>query len=144
MRNHITHIHTQENDPAYNMPYTPAIKVTSGSTVYVAGVTAAPVYHHHPHIPGDFENIPLDPGAQTRTAMENLEKVLHAAGGKLQDIVQIFRFIVKLDENQDAINQIMGEFLGNHRPASTTVEVNRLATDSRLVVELAAIAVIAD
>jgi enamine deaminase RidA (YjgF/YER057c/UK114 family) len=137
-------IHTEENDPVYNMPYTPAIKVRGGATVYVAGVTAAPVYHHHPHIKSDFEDIPLGPGEQTRKAMENLRQVLQAAGGDLTDIVQIFRFICDIDQNQDAINRVMGEFLGDHRATSTTVEVTRLATDDRLVVELAAVAVVAD
>jgi hypothetical protein len=33
--------------------------------------------------------------------------------------------------------------MGSHRAVSTTVEVTRLATDPRLVVELAAIAVVA-
>ena len=141
---HIELIHTEENDPVYNMPYTPAIKVRSGATVYVAGVTAAPVYHHHPHIKSDFEGIPSDPSEQTRLAMENLQKVLQAAGGDLTDIVQLFRFICEIDKNQDAINKVMGEYLGDHRATSTTVEVNRLATDDRLVVELAAIAVVAD
>jgi 2-iminobutanoate/2-iminopropanoate deaminase len=141
---HLGLIHTEENDPAYNMPYTPAIKVRSGSTVYVAGVTAAPVYHHHPHIKSDFEAIPLDPGEQTRMAMENLLRVLRAAGGDLTDIVQLFRFICNIETNQDAINKVMGEYMGDHRATSTTVEVTRLATDARLVVELAAVAVVAD
>ena len=144
MGDHFELIHTEENDPLYNMPYTPAIKVRSGSTVYVAGVTAAPVYHHHPHIKSDFEHIPLDPGEQTRMAMQNLRKVLRAAGGDLTDIVQLFRFICDLAKNQDAINKVMGEFMGDHRATSTTVEVSRLATDDRLVVELAAVAVVAD
>jgi enamine deaminase RidA (YjgF/YER057c/UK114 family) len=144
MSHHFELIHTAENDPAYNMPYTPAIKVRSGATVYVAGVTAAPVYHHHPHRKSDFENIPIDPGEQTRLAMENLRAVLQAAGGDLQDIVQIFRFIRDIDRNQDAINRVMAEYLGDHRATSTTVEVTRLATDDRLVVELAAVAVVPD
>ena len=144
MSDHLELIHTEENDPVYNMPYTPAIKVRSGATVYVAGVTAAPVYHHHPHIKSDFENIPLDPGEQTRMAMENLRNVLQAAGGDLTDIVQLFRFICDIDKNQDAINRAMGEYLGAHRATSTTVEVSRLATDDSLVVELAAVAVVAD
>lgn len=144
MGNHFEMIHTEENDPAYNMPYTPAIKVHSGSTVYVAGVTAAPVYHHHPHIKSDFENIPQDPEEQTRMAMENLRKVLRAAGGDLTDIVQIFRFICNIAKNQDAINKVMAGYMGDHRATSTTVEVTRLATGDRLVVELAAVAVVAD
>ena len=144
MGDHFELIHTEENNPVYNMPYTPAIKVRSGSTVYVAGVTAAPVYHHHPHIKSDFEHIPLDAGEQTRMAMQNLRKVLRAAGGDLTDIVQLFRFICDIAKNQDAINKVMGEFMGDHRATSTTVEVSRLATDDRLVVELAAVAVVAD
>ena len=144
MGDHFELIHTEENDPLYNMPYTPAIKVRSGSTVYVAGVTAAPVYHHHPHIKSDFEHIPLDPGEQTRMAMENLRKILRAAGGDLTDIVQLFRFICDIARNQDAINKVMAEYMGDHRATSTTVEVNRLATDDRLVVELAAVAVAAE
>ena len=137
-------IHTKENDAVFNMPYTPAIKVRSGATVYVAGVTAAPVYHHHPHIQSDFEGIPLDPGEQTRMAMENLRNVLLAAGGDLTDIVQMFRFIRDIARNQDAVNKVMTETMGDHRATSTTVEVTRLATDDRLVVELAAVAVVAD
>jgi enamine deaminase RidA (YjgF/YER057c/UK114 family) len=144
MSKHLEMIHTEENDPLYNMPYTPAIKVRSGATIYVAGVTAAPVYHHHPHIKTDFENIPLDAGEQTRMAMQNLRKVLHVAGGDLTDIVQLFRFICDIDKNQDAINKVMAEYVGDHRPTSTTVEVTRLATDDRLVVELAAVAVVAE
>ena len=142
MSRHLEFIHTEENDPKYNMPYTPAIKVRGGSTVYIAGVTAAPVYHHHPHIASDFENIPLDPGEQAFMAMDNLRNVLEAAGGKLTDIVQIFRFIKDIDINQDTINKAMGQELGSHRATTTTVEVTRLATDPRLFVELAAIAVV--
>lgn len=142
MSHHFELIHTEDNDPVYNMPYTPAIKVHSGHTVWVAGVTAAPVYHHHPHIASDFEHIPLDPGEQTRMTMESLQKILEAAGGSLTDIVQIFRFICNIDENQDAVNKVMGEYLGDHRATTTTVEVTRLATDPRLVLELAAVAVV--
>jgi enamine deaminase RidA (YjgF/YER057c/UK114 family) len=62
----------------------------------------------------------------------------------LTDIVQLFRFICDIDKNQDAINKVMGEYMGDHRATTTTVEVSRLATDERLVVELAAVAVVAD
>ncbi len=144
MSEHIELIHTNENKPEYNMPYTPAIKVHSGATVYVAGVTAAPIYHHHPHIKTEFEHIPTDAAQQTHMAMRNLRNVLKSAGADLTDIVQLFRFICNLEENQDAINKVMAEYMGSHRATSTTVEVTRLATDERLVVELAAVAVVAD
>ena len=47
----VEHVHWPDA-PKMWMPYAPAIKVTGGTTVYLAGVTAAPVYHHHPHRPG--------------------------------------------------------------------------------------------
>ena len=58
MTDHFEIVEHEGNDPRYNMPYVPAIKVHSGKTVYVSGVTAAPVYHSHPHVPAESE--PLD------------------------------------------------------------------------------------
>lgn len=138
----VEHIHTGENDPKWNMPYTPALKVTGGSLVFASGVTAAPIYHSHPHQPSEFADIPDDPGEQAEMAMENLKTVLEASGGTLTDIVQLIRFMVDQERNQDAINRVMGMYLGEHRSASTSVEVVRLATDPRLVLELQAIAVV--
>jgi len=139
----VENVHIAGNDPKWNMPYTPALKVTGGSLVFVSGVTAAPVYHSHPHQPSEFAEIPDDPGEQAAMAMENLKNVIEAAGGTLYDIVQLIRFMVDQDRNQDAINRVMAEFMGDHRSASTSVEVVRLATDPRLVLELQAIAVVA-
>lgn len=138
----IEHIHTPGNDPKWNMPYTPALKVTGGSLVFASGVTAAPIYHSHPHRPAEFDAIPDDPGEQAVLAMENLKTVIETAGGGLSDIVQLIRFMVDQEKNQDAINRVMGDYLGAHRSASTSVEVVRLATDPRLVLELQAIAVV--
>jgi enamine deaminase RidA (YjgF/YER057c/UK114 family) len=135
-------IHTEDNDPKWNMPYVPAIKVTGGSLVFVSGVTAAPVYHSHPHVPDEFTDIPDDPGAQAEMAIDNLERVLVHAGGGLGDVVQLMRFMVDQERNQDAINRVMGARLGGHLSTTTSVEVLRLATDPRLVLELQAVAVI--
>lgn len=135
-------IHLEGNDPKWNMPYTPAIKVHAGKIVFLSGVTAAPVYHSHPHVPAEFEDIPEDAAEQTELAMANLQAVVEAAGGTLTDIVQLTRFIVDEDENQDAINRVMGRWFGDHRAASTSVEIVRLATDPKLVLELEAVAVV--
>ena len=135
-------IHIEGNDPKWNMPYTPAIKVRSGALVFLSGVTAAPVYHSHPHVPAEFSDIPEDAATQTELTMENLKTVLAASGGTLTDIVQLTRFIVDQDRNQDAINQVMGRYLGDHRAASTSVEVVRLATGPKFVLELEAVAVV--
>jgi enamine deaminase RidA (YjgF/YER057c/UK114 family) len=137
-------IEHEGNDPRFNMPYVPAIRVRSGRTVYVSGVTAAPVYHSHPHVPAEFDDIPPDPAEQARRTMEHLRLALRAAGGDLGDVVQMFRFIKDMERNQDPINRVIGEYLGTHRPTTTTVEVVRLATDPRLVLEVTATAVVPD
>ena len=44
--------------------------------------------------------------------------------------------------DQAALNRVWGEYFGNAKPAPTTVQVVRLATDPRCLVEINAIAVI--
>ncbi|MGH8910969.1 MAG: RidA family protein [Acidimicrobiia bacterium] len=136
------YVHTEGNDPGFNMPYTPAIKITGGRVVYLAGVTAAPVYHSHPHIASEFDDIPLDPEEQTEMCMQNLSMVAEAAGGSLGTIVEVTRYMVDQAKNQDGVNRAMGRAFGDHRPASTSVEIVRLATDPRLILELKAVAVV--
>lgn len=138
------YVHTEGNDPRFNMPYTPAIKITGGRVVYLAGVTAAPVYHSHPHVASEFDDIPLDPEEQTEMCMENLRMVVEAAGGGLDTIVEVTRYMVDQAKNQDGVNRAMARVFGDHRPASTSVEIVRLATDPRLILELKAVAVVPD
>ena len=61
------YIHLDGADQGFTMPYTPAIKVNSGKLVFVSGVTAAPVYHSHPHVASEF----MDKSA--RTISEDLD-----------------------------------------------------------------------
>jgi enamine deaminase RidA (YjgF/YER057c/UK114 family) len=57
--------------------------------------------------------------------------------------VHVTRFVRDVDTNQDAINEVMNRYWGpNHRPTSTTIEIVRLATDPRFMLEVEAIAVI--
>ena len=142
MANHVEPIHLAGHDPAMNMPYVPAIKVRGGTLVFVSGVTAAPIYHHHPHRPEEFATIPDDPGEQARLAMEELKRTLEAAGGTLRDVVSATRFIRDVGANQDAINRVVGAYFGDHRPTSTTVEVVRVATDPKLKCEISVVAVV--
>ena len=74
--------------------------------------------------------------------MENLKATVEAAGGQLSDSGQLTRFIVDQDANQDAINEVMSRYWGEHRPASTSVEIPRLATGPRFILELEAVAII--
>ena len=136
-------IHHTDAPKGVWMPYAPGLKVNTGKILFVSGCTAAPVCHSHPHKPEEFEAIPEDMGEQTRIAYENVRKTVEAAGGTLDDVVDVTRFIVAMDE-QDEANRAQAEYFRNHIPASTTVGVTCLATDPRCKIEIRAIAVIDD
>ncbi len=141
MTERIEIIHTAERDPSVNLPYAPAVKVTGGSLLFLAGVNAAKVYHSHPHIESEFDDIPEDMEGQTRMALENVRKGLEACGATFSDVVQVTRYLTNVDE-QDQMNTVWWEYFGDHRPGTATIEVTRLATHEKLKVELAAIAVV--
>ena len=140
MAKKIEHIHWP-GAPDVWMPYAPAIKVTGGSMVFLAGVTAAPVYHSHPHIPEEFANMPKDMEGQARATLENLRKGLESVGASFADLVVANRFLTDLSM-QDTLNKIWNEYMGNNKPTTTTVQVVQLATDPRCLLEVNAIAVV--
>ncbi|MCZ6605572.1 MAG: RidA family protein [Alphaproteobacteria bacterium] len=140
MAKKIEHLHWPDA-PDMWMPYAPAIKVTGGTTVYCAGVTAAPVYHHHPHRPEEFDAMPDNMEGQARAALENLKKGLAAAGASFAEVIESSRFLTDMDD-QDVLNQIWAEYFGDNKPATTTVQIVRLATDPRCLLEINAIAVV--
>src|SRR6201984_1370694 len=125
----IEHIHWP-NAPEMWMPYAPAIKVRGGTTVYLAGVTAAPVYHHHPHPPEAFDTLRCDMEGQGRAALENLKRGLEAVGANFADVVTADRFVTDLSD-QDALNRVWAEYFRDTKPATTTVQVVRLSTGAR-------------
>ena len=139
------YIHLPGTEPSAgaNLPFTSAIRVGSGQIVFLSGITAAPVPHSHPHNPAEFDHLDFDAASQAESIMARMAQTLEAAGGSLTDVVQVTRFIVDIESNQDAINAVMNRHWGpDHRPASTSVEIVRLATDPRFVVEVEAVAVL--
>lgn len=139
------HLPGTEPEAGANMPFSSAIRVRSGSILFLSGTVGAPSPHSHPHVPAEFDHLDFSPEAQTVRVMESLKAMVEAAGGQLTDIVQVTRFVRDVDANQDAINVVMNRYWGpDHRPASTTVEIVRLATDPRFVLEVEAVAVLPD
>lgn len=121
------------------MPYAPGILVHGGSLVFLSGVTAAAVYHSHPHRDDEFD-LPATMREQAVLAMENLGKTLAAAGCTFADLVSATRFLTDVAE-QDDLNRVWAKYLDGHLPTTTTVEVARLATHARCKIEISAIAV---
>ena len=104
------------------MPYAPALLVRRGSLLFLSGVTAAPVYHSHPHREEEF-NLPRTMREQAVLAMDNLKKTLEAAGCTMKDLVSATRYLTDVAE-QDDLNRVWAEWLGGHLPTTTTVEAS--------------------
>ena len=76
MNSHMEVVHHPNYDRNVFMPFVPAIKITGGKILWLAGTTALPVYHDHPHRRDDVvKHLPDDLEAQTRMAMEESRKI---------------------------------------------------------------------
>src|SRR5262245_40293227 len=139
MAKEVLSIHHPDRRRDVVMPYAPALLVRRGALVFLSGVTAAPVYHSHPHREEEFD-LPATMRAQATLAMENLVKTLAAADCGLGDLVSATRYLTDVGE-QDDLNRVWASYLGAHLPTTTTVEVSRLATHPRCKIEISAIAV---
>ena len=76
--------------------------------------------------------------AQTRQVLANLGAALAAAGLGPADVLKVTVFLVDIDD-RPRINPLRQAFFGQDRPASTLVEVSRLAIPG-MKVEIEAIA----
>jgi reactive intermediate/imine deaminase len=106
--------------------------VKAGRLVFVSGCTAS-----------DAEGRTVggsDVVAQARQVHENLKKCLAAAGATFADVCKVTVFL-KNATDREKVNTVRREYFGPNRPASTLVEISRLARED-LLVEIEAIAVL--
>lgn len=109
--------------------YTDAVR--AGDLLFVSGVV--PVDADGRLVGGD------DVAEQARAVFEGLRRVLAAADAGPQDVVKVTVFLTDV-EDRPTINPVRQEFFGETRPASTLVEVSRLAIPgAKLEVEAVAV-----
>jgi 2-iminobutanoate/2-iminopropanoate deaminase len=103
--------------------------VAAGDSLYISGI-----------VPIDAEGnvVGDDVVAQTRQVLANMRIVLAAAGAQPSDVVKVTVYLLDVDD-RPLINPVREEFFGESRPASTLVEVSRLAVPGARV-EIEAIA----
>jgi 2-iminobutanoate/2-iminopropanoate deaminase len=121
-------VHTDQAPKAIG-PYVQAIK--ANGFVHTAG------------------QIPIDPAtgelvtggitAQTRQVMENLKAVLQAAGSSLDRVVKATVFLKQMSDFV-AMNDVYAEYLGNGKPARSTVAVAELPKGALVEIDLIALA----
>jgi 2-iminobutanoate/2-iminopropanoate deaminase len=104
--------------------------VLAGDTLYVSGIV--PIDAHGEVVGGD------DVVVQARQVFEIMARVLAAAGAEPADVVKVTVYLLDIDD-RPRINPVRQEFFGAARPASTLVEVSRLAVPgARLEIEAVA------
>jgi len=137
------------NHPNYDksvfMPFSPAIKVKSGKLLWLAGGTALPVYHDHPHKREQIlQYLTNDLEAQVRRTMDGIMETLKAAGGSPKDVVHVFIFrarprIGDIGKASAVVNSYFAPY--NHKPTTTNLAVLELGEPEQLV-EIQVVAVV--
>jgi len=119
-----------------NSPYEPLIgfsrAVRAGDTVYVSGTVA---WGPDGKLVG-----PGDVYTQAKQAIANIEAALRQAGATLQDVVRTRVYLTDISRWEEAA-RAHREAFAEVRPASSLLEVSRLASPEMLV-EIEAVALV--
>ena len=120
------------NPPGLSAPTTYSHVVRAGKTVFIAGQVGA-----------DAQGKVVGPGMkdQVEQVLANLQTVLKSQGLDVSHVAKINIFVTSIEEfRAPDVAAIRAKFFGDSRPASTLVQVVRLA-DPAYKVEIEAIAV---
>ena len=118
--------------PAPSAHFSQAIAIEAkGKLVFVSGMTARRPDGTVAGI-GDIEE-------QTRQVCENIKQALEAAGARMEDVCRIDVHLRNIGD-RERFNKVRQEYWPSNPPASTLVEVSKLASPEYLV-EITAIAV---
>ena len=126
------------NPPSLAHPrgFSHGVLVNGGKLLFLAGQTAS-----------DAEGQIIAPGnlvAQYEQVLRNLQTVVEAAGGTMQDIVKITIFVADRDSylaQLKALGNMHKAFFGNYYPATALLEISRFYQDDALI-EIEGIAVL--
>jgi reactive intermediate/imine deaminase len=118
-------IHT-DAAPAAVGPYSQAVAVGAGKTVYLSGQIGLE--------PGTGELVSENFEGQVRQSFANMQAVIEAAGGSLNSIVKLTLFLTDLSKFSSA-NAIMADIIPQPFPARSTIGVASLPKGAQFEVE---------
>ncbi len=114
--------------------YTPVVRATGGTTVYVSGQVSVDVDGNIVG-EGDF-------AAQARQVFANLRVALAAVGADFTNVVKMTTYIVNYDVAlRDTLGEARTEAMADALPASTLIGVQALAVPEYLI-EIEVVAVV--
>jgi 2-iminobutanoate/2-iminopropanoate deaminase len=121
------------NPPALGTPATYSHVVRAGNTLYIAGQVASGP---------DGKVVGPAMADQVKQVLANLRTALASQGGEMQHIAKINIYVTDMEAFRAAdVSKVRADFFGTHKPASTLVQVVRLASPDYKV-EIEAIAVL--
>jgi 2-iminobutanoate/2-iminopropanoate deaminase len=113
--------------PNRGLPFSDGI--VAGNTLYLAGTEGTDASDKL--VAGGI-------GPETAAALENIQKVLKAAGFELKDVVSVTVYLADIHEFPD-MNKVYKSVLPDPKPTRATVQVAALVNNARI--EISAIAV---
>jgi 2-iminobutanoate/2-iminopropanoate deaminase len=113
--------------PQRGLPFSDG--VIAGKTLYIAGQQGTDASDKL--VAGGI-------GPETAATLENIQKVLKAAGFELKDVVSVTVYLADIHEFPD-MNQVYKSVMPDPKPARATVQVAALVNNARI--EISAIAV---
>jgi len=112
--------------------YSHVAEVSGGRTIYIAGQVA---FDNSGNVvgKGDF-------AAQATQVFENLKLALAAVGATFENVVKVNTYVTDMSHLQ-TLREIRSRYYGKIAPASTLVEIGKLASPD-LMIEIEAVAVV--
>jgi 2-iminobutanoate/2-iminopropanoate deaminase len=104
---------------------------------YSPGMEHNGIIHVSGQLPMDLvtrEPFTGDIGGQTELALRNVEAVLHAAGSRLDRVLQMTIFVSDM-ELWAEVNKKYAEVMGDHRPARAIVPVKDLHFGTKIEIQ---------
>jgi 2-iminobutanoate/2-iminopropanoate deaminase len=108
-------IHDAPSGPKPIGPY--SIVAEASGLVFISGMVAL--------VPDTGKSLEGDVIAQTHQVMKNIGAVLGDVGLGYNDIVKTTIFVTNMAD-YPAVNEVYGEYVGDSRPARSTIEVSAL------------------
>lgn len=110
-----------------DLPFSEAI--VHGDTVYVSG--QGPIDTETGRIVGD------DVAKQTARTLENVDRILEAAGTSLDNAIKVTVYLMDMDD-YERMNEVYAEHMSDPFPARTAIQVADLPVDIKVEIDVIA------